>query len=91
MVSHKKKINPLCEGLGDVPSELSLLHKTRPLFATVAYPVGAMTLYVHGIHHNFVEITKRCFCDGRVVYQIYTLGANCKNPNFVGDCINFFK
>src|SRR6202022_3745377 len=36
---HKKTYSPLCEGLDEVPSELSLLRKTRRLLATVAYPV----------------------------------------------------
>ena len=39
MAVHKGRYSPLCECLDEVPSEASLLRKTRRLLATVAYPV----------------------------------------------------
>jgi hypothetical protein len=38
-----------------MPSEPNLLPKTRRPLAIVAYPYGAMTLYMHGFEYKFPE------------------------------------
>jgi hypothetical protein len=41
-----------------MPSEPNLLPKARRRLATVAYPAGVMTLYMHGLHHKFAGVTR---------------------------------